>query len=328
MSPGPRGWGIGVVALAGVLALLALAPIDRAASRAWESGRAVALTFDDLPVTPVDGGCDPALARYVTARLLAALGEARAPATGFVNGSRTCGEPPEALRDSLLGAWLDAGHDLGNHTWSHPDLHRVSLSTYLADVERGAAFVETLLQDRGRRLVWFRHPFLHAGDTPAKKEGLADRLAERGWRVAPVTIDNQEWVYAYVYERAREAGDEALAERVAAAYLDHVEQAFAYFEARSVDVLGREIPQVLLLHANRLNADRLDELVVRIRARGYRIVPLAEALRDPAYDRPDPYLGSGGPSWIERWGVSEGEPAGEGPREDPWVREAYRGLSR
>jgi hypothetical protein len=69
-------------------------------------------------------------------------------------------------------------------------------------------------------------------------------------------------------------------------------------------------------------------LVDRIRARGYRIVPLAEVLRDPAYDRPDSYLGSSGPSWIERWAVSEGEPAGEGPREDPWVREVYRSLGR
>ena len=288
--------------------------------------RAVSLTFDDLPITGVDGVCSGAVARDVTRKILLALWRAAAPATGFVNASRGCGAPFADLRDPVLEAWLDAGHDLGNHTWSHPDLVRIPLSTYLEDVGRGAAPVDSLLRLRGRRLVWFRHPFLHAGDTPAKKAGLERHLEQQGWRVAPVTVDNQEWVYAYVYHRALERGDSALATRVSAAYLDHVDEAFAYFESRSREVLGREIPQVLLLHANRLNADLLDALLARLRARGYRFVSLEEALGDPAYAVADPYLGRGGPSWIERWAVRGGGEAREGPREHPWVAESYDRL--
>ena len=116
----------------------------------------------------------------------------------------------------------------------------------------------------------------------------------------------QEWVYAYVYQAARARADAELAARVADAYLDHIDDAFGYFETRSREVVGREMPQVLLLHANRLNADLLEPLLARVRARGYRFVELAEAMEDPVYAREDPYVGRGGPSWIERWGVAAG----------------------
>ncbi|HJU86272.1 MAG TPA: polysaccharide deacetylase family protein, partial [Gemmatimonadota bacterium] len=286
--------------------------------------RAVALTFDDLPMS--GGPCDAAAAREITGGILEALAAADAPAVGFVNASRTCGEPATGLRDEVLEAWIDAGHDLGNHTWSHPDLERTPLAAYLEDVDRGAAPVDSLLRRRGRRLVWFRHPFLHAGDTPEKKAGLAAHLAQSGWRVAPVTVDNQEWVYAWVYQAALARADTALAARVADAYLDHVDDAFAYFEARSREVVGREVPQVLLLHANRLNADLLEQLLGRVRARGYRFVDLSEAMEDPVYAREDPYVGRGGPSWIERWGIAAGAEPSPGPREHPWVAESYQRL--
>jgi peptidoglycan/xylan/chitin deacetylase (PgdA/CDA1 family) len=279
-------------------------------------------------MTASGGSCEPTLAREVTGRILAALDRAAAPAAGFANASRGCGVPFAELLDPVLVAWLDAGHELGNHTWSHPDLERTPLGTYLDDVRRGAAPVDSLLRLRGRRLVWFRHPFLHAGDAPAKKQGLASYLEANGWRVAPVTVDNQEWVYAYVYNAALERGDSALARRAADAYLDHIDDAFAYFEARSREVLGREIAQVLLLHANRLNADLLDALLARLRARGYRFVDLEEALVDPAYAVADPYLGRGGPSWIERWSSGRGGVARQGPREHPWVAESYDRLRR
>jgi peptidoglycan/xylan/chitin deacetylase (PgdA/CDA1 family) len=287
--------------------------------------RAVALTFDDLPMTAVDGACDAEVAREVTREILDALAREEAPATGFVNASRTCGQPVDALRDPVLEAWLDAGHDLGNHTWSHPDIVRIPLEAYLEDVRMGAAPVDSLLRRRGSRLAWFRHPFLHAGDTPAKKAGLARYLDDNRWRVAPVTVDNQEWVYAYVYHVALARGDAPLAARVAEAYIDHLDAAFAHFEVRSRAVLGREVPQVLLLHANRLNADHLGMLLDRIRARGYVFQRLEQVMKDPAYAREDRYLGRRGPSWIERWAAQGGE-APQGPREHPWVAELYDRL--
>jgi len=314
-----RGLSVLVVALLGATASVR-------AAEAQTTERRVALTFDDLVMTPEVGGCVPAVARAVNDKILEGLRRAEAPATGFVNASRTCNMDPALLRDPLLESWLDAGHVLGNHTWSHPDLEWTDLDVYLADALRGGEALQSLLAPRGAAVEWFRHPLLHAGDTSEKKKGLTRFLQDRGWRVAPVTVDNQEWVYAYVYHVALRRGETDLAGRVAEAFLDHTDGAFEYFERRSREVVGREIAQVLLLHANRLVADHIDDILALIRARGYRFVSLAEAVADPAYERGDPWLGEGGPSWIERWAVAGGGEARQGPREDAWVAEEFRRL--
>ena len=45
----------------------------------------------------------------------------------------------------------------------------------------------------------------------------------------------------------------------------------------------REIPQILLLHANEINGRLLGPMLELLAARGYRFVPLDEVLADPAY---------------------------------------------
>jgi hypothetical protein len=130
----------------------------------------------------------------------------------------------------VLEAWLDPA--TSSATTPGPIPISRTLCRRTEDVAKGAALLDSP-SGPGRRLVWFRHPFLHAGDTPAKKQGLASYLEENGWRVAPVTVYNQEWVYAYVYHAALERGDSALSRRVGEAYLDHIDGAFAYFEERS-----------------------------------------------------------------------------------------------
>ena len=62
-----------------------------------------------------------------------------------------------------------------------------------------------------------------------------------------------------------------------------MESVVAFFEERSVEVVGREFPQVLLIHANQLNADLMPELLAMFRQRGYTFVTLDQALADAAY---------------------------------------------
>ena len=102
--------------------------------------------------------------------------------------------------------------------------------------------------------------------------------------MAPVTIDNSDWIFASAYAKSSDESDRRMMERIAAAYLPYMEEKFAYYEKQSMDLLGYEIRQVLLLHANALNADWFDELAKR---RGYRFIPLKQALEDKAYGSPD-----------------------------------------
>lgn len=80
--------------------------------------RTVALTFDDAPGAFLDTAL--AAARSANERLLAALAAADAHATAFVNEDKLLGSDARA---DILRRWVRAGHDLGNHTYSHADLH-------------------------------------------------------------------------------------------------------------------------------------------------------------------------------------------------------------
>jgi hypothetical protein len=92
---------------------------------------------------------------------------------------------------------------------------------------------------------------------------------------------------------------------------------FGFYEQQSRSLLGYELPQVLLLHANRLNAQHLDDLIRMMRSRGYTFVSMAEAMQDPAYQRRAAYTDAAGISWIQRWAMTEGRP-----------REFYQGEPR
>jgi peptidoglycan/xylan/chitin deacetylase (PgdA/CDA1 family) len=273
------------------------------------------VTFDDLPGVSVIGEGTAAI-ETMTARLLAAIRAAGVPAIGFVNEDKLLvSGDRDPRRVALLRSWLDGGLDLGNHTFSHPDLHRVALSAFEADVVRGEEVTGTLLAERGRRLRYFRHPFLHTGRDLDAKESLERFLAARGYAIAPVTHDNADWIFARAYANAAARGDPAAQARIADAYVPYMEAKFDYFERQSRALFRREIPQILLVHANALNADRFGELAAMMRRRGYRFVPLAEALADGAYESPDAYVGPGGITWLHRWALTRGGAASVLPGE-------------
>ena len=115
------------------------------------------------------------------------------PVTAFVNAGRLCdGLDPGSLV-ALLTLWVEAGAELGNHTFSHPSLDSVTLEQYIADIKLGEPAVESA---QGKSPRYFRHPFLRRGATNAKKEGLEAFLKEAGYIEAPVTLDNSEWMFA------------------------------------------------------------------------------------------------------------------------------------
>jgi hypothetical protein len=102
-----------------------------------------------------------------------------------------------------------------------------------------------------------------------------------------------------------------------------MESVVAAFEAGAVALAGREFPQVLLLHANELNADMMPDLLAMFRRRGYKFVTLDEALADDVYRSPENYVGRGGFSWIHRWTLTKGLRTTPEPEPPDWVKAAY-----
>lgn len=282
--------------------------------------RRMVVTFDDLPaVAQVDDGLFSTHER-ITTRLVATIAEHRIPVIGFVNEAKLVTDgATDPRRVALLRRWMDAGLELGNHGYAHVDLHTTPLDAWLADVARGDSVLRTLAQTSGQRPRFFRHPFLHTGRSLEDRRRSEEVLAARGYRVAPVTIDDQDWLFAAAYDYAPDAATRA---RLADEYVRYMEAITAYYEQQSTALFGREIPQVLLVHANNLNADHFGRVAEMLRGRGYQFIPMAQALDDPAYASADTFTGAGGISWIHRWALTQGKRgaffAGE-PEIVPWV---------
>ena len=278
--------------------------------------RSVAVTIDDLPA--VRSG-DLGAMRAITEKLLDRLARNEISVVGFVTEGKLAVPREERQRAGLLEAWLVAGHDLGNHTYSHPWLYDTPLEEFEADVIRGEAVTSRLLAERGRRLRYFRHPRLNTGPDAETKVAFETFLAERGYTIAPVTIDNDEYVYALAYFNAIVNTDSALMARIGEDYVRYMAEVFEFYETLSLELLEREPTQVLLLHANRLNADHMDGLVDMLRDRGYRFVALDAALEDAAYGLPDEYVGRMGLSWLMRWAITMGMEPGDQPEVPDWI---------
>jgi len=289
-------------------ALLALASVSFSENQATSKkplDREIAVTFDDLPAVSTQR--DIGTWKEITTKLLKTILSNRIPAIGFVNENKLISEGQrDEARVGLLRMWINAGLELGNHTYSHRSLNTAPLDEFESDAIRGEQTVQALLAENGKKLRYFRHPFLHTGRSLETKKAFESFLGGRGYRIAPVTIDNSDWIFARAYDNAHDAKDDRAMKQVADAYVPYMERKIDYWERQSVALFGREIKQILLVHANSINADHFDDMARMLRNRGYRFITLDEALKDNAFTSADTFTGAAGISWIHRWAITRG----------------------
>lgn len=267
--------------------------------------QSIAVTIDDLPAVTTQRTLEAR--KDITKRLLGHIRRANVPAIGFVNENKLYrnGKPAEE-EIALLKMWLDAGLELGNHTYSHRSLNQIPIADYKADLLKGETITKELLKAKGREIRFFRHPYLQTGRTMEIKADLDAFLKENGYTIAPITFDNGDYIFARAYDNARDKNDKALMKRVGEAYVPYMEAKLAYWEQQSQKVFGRNMSHTLLLHANSINAEYFDDLAAMMKKRGYKFVSLEEALKDEAYSLPDTYIGPAGISWLHRWPREKG----------------------
>jgi len=124
-------------------------------------------------------------------------------------------------------------------------------------------------------------------------------------------------MYAALYTRPE------FRDRVSREYVPYMESVVAFFESRSVELVGREFPQVLLIHASQMNAELMPDLLAMLRRRGYTFVSLDQALGDSTYQLPEDDAGPGGFSWIHRWSRTKGLPPKGEPEPPAWVMDNW-----
>jgi ketosteroid isomerase-like protein len=200
----------------------------------------------------------------------------------------------------ILAAWLDAGHELGSHSSSHPNFTTTSLLDYLADVEKARLGLGAFLSARGRELRFFRFPMLNEGDTREKLAGMRAVLSERGIRNLTVTIDTQDWSFAQPWVDAERKDDRAAMKRIGEEFQDAMRVSVRHHERHGDRLFGRTTPQILLLHANAVGAAQWDSLFSWLEETGHRFAPVDEVLADPAFAEPHEFVFRQGVSLWDR----------------------------
>jgi peptidoglycan/xylan/chitin deacetylase (PgdA/CDA1 family) len=286
----------------------------------------ICISFDDLPVVSY-GITDTLYQKELIFKLINSLTSKKIPAIGFVNEMKLYEKDSlNHFQIRLIENWVNNNLDLGNHTYSHPDYNSVTFNEYARDIINGAKISSELLKTHGRELMYFRHPFLHVGNTKSKADSLEEFLKNNGYTVAPVTVDNEDYLFALAYKRALAKNDIELAKRIGTDYISYMEEKIIYYEQQTIELFGRNICQILLVHASALNSDYIGSLINMLGNRQYTFVSISEALTDPAYLTPVSVYGNRGISWIDKWALSQGK-KGDFSRNDPKTPDYIRRLA-
>jgi cellulose synthase/poly-beta-1,6-N-acetylglucosamine synthase-like glycosyltransferase/peptidoglycan/xylan/chitin deacetylase (PgdA/CDA1 family) len=203
--------------------------------------KTVVLTFDDGP--------DPTW----TPRIRAVLDHYGTPGTFFVTGQQIARHP------GVLRRVVRSGHEIGVHTFSHPDLATRSASA----VDRELALTQLALAGAaGINTSLMRMPY---SSVPSALDdsawSVARRLGEKGYVLAFIDQDTNDW---------RRPGARAIA------------------EAATPRVPGRGA--VVLLHDaggdRSQTVEALKTLIPRLKAQGYRFTTLADLVGTDSFTSP------------------------------------------
>ena len=189
------------------------------------AARRVAITIDDCPV--VNEMTDLGNFQRITNGLVGSFQVEKVPVTTFINERQLNVPGQRDARAAVVEQWLNAGFELGNHTYSHPSANNVPVDQFQDDIVKGEVITRAILERRGQQLVWLRYPYLHSGTTAETHQAIVDFLEQRKYRVAPVTVDYADYSFAGAYTRELRRGNIEVAERIKQAYLDQVDVGFA-----------------------------------------------------------------------------------------------------
>jgi peptidoglycan/xylan/chitin deacetylase (PgdA/CDA1 family) len=274
-----------------MLRLLALCAAT--ALTATAHAQSVAFTFDDGPQLEETPLLSP---QQRNQSLLDALAAHKVSAALFV----TCGNGADQPAGyALAQAWGRAGHAIGNHTMTHPDLNStdVTLAQYQQEITDCDRITSTLPGYQ----KWFRFTFLREGKTPEKLQGMRTFLQQTGYRNGYVSLDTSDWRLDEKLNEVLRANPKADLTPIRQAYLSHLRQRADAYRDMSRQLVGRDIPQVLLLHHNLINALWLKDAIQQFKDMGWTIITPAEAFADPIYQQP-PEKQNGGQSLL--WSIA------------------------
>lgn len=196
----------------------------------------VALTFDDGP--------DPAY----TPAILDILKAKKVPATFFLIGANIEAHP------GIVQRMLAEGHEVGNHTFTHPNLAETSTEAVKLELNATQRIFEALT---GYSMHLFRPPYLGDAEPASEEEIIPVKVAQNlGYIIVGVHVDPLDW------------------------QVPTVDQMQKRIEAAITDPNPEMRGNIIMMHDS--GGDRsqtvkiLPGLIDKMRARGYEFVPVSE----------------------------------------------------
>jgi peptidoglycan/xylan/chitin deacetylase (PgdA/CDA1 family) len=235
------------------------------------------MTCDDAPCVPArDGEAPSDPGRLDTVRKVLEEHGLR-HCVAFVIGSEA------RAGAGAIARWLDAGYEVGNHTFRHRRASETTPEEYLADVDlcdRELAAIGALRPGATR---YFRFPYLDRGRTAEDRARIRAGLRERGHVTVHATVDFYDHRYEGAMERARREGDERRAARIEDRYARVAAESLRYRAALMARVRGRPVVHVPYFHVGPTSSRSLPKLLRHLAAMGAVALPVAEALADPTH---------------------------------------------
>jgi len=242
----------------------------------------IAFTFDD-PKT--DGGAGLSW-EQIDEGIMDALAKRKIKAVLFVCGKRV----DSAAGQSLVAAWDRAGHDIGNHSYSHLDFNASGdagsggAGVTLAEFEADALKNEPLIRPCSHFVRLFRYPYFKEGDTVEKRDGMRSFLRQHGYRIGRATIDASDWAISGRLEKRKKENPQADLAAYRDFFLQHIWERAQFYDSLARRVLGHPVRHTVLLHHNALNALFLDPLIAMFVSKGWKPIDAQRAYSDPVYD--------------------------------------------
>ncbi|MGA8273453.1 MAG: polysaccharide deacetylase family protein [Candidatus Sulfotelmatobacter sp.] len=250
----------------------------------------LAITMDDLPL---NGSLPPGVTRAENTKNVLEIFKKRhvPPVYGFINAKKLEGNEDGA---EALKLWA-AKEPIGNHTYSHMDLEQNTAEAFEREIEEDEPVLELLnlgapKQEAMNNWRWLRYPYLHEGDTVEKRRAVRAYLKTRGYRIAQVTLDWEDYLWNTAYARCAAKNDTKSIAWLRSSYLSTASEFLDLGREQAKLIYGHEISYVLLMHLGAFSSTILPDALDLLKKKGFQLVTLGEAESDAAYDS-DPDVG-------------------------------------
>jgi peptidoglycan/xylan/chitin deacetylase (PgdA/CDA1 family) len=239
--------------------------------------------MDDLPV---NGMLPPGVTRAETTKNVLAILKKRhvPPVYGFVNAKKLEGNADGA---EALKLWA-AAEPVGNHTYSHMDLEQNPAEAFEREIEENEPALELLAAKDNWH--WLRYPYLREGDTVEKRRAVRAYLKARGYRIAQVSLDWEDYLWNGAYARCAAKNDAKSIAWLRSSYLNTASEFLDLGREQAKLIYGHDINHVLLMHLGAFSSAILPEALDLLKKKGFKLVTLEEAESDAAYEG-DPDVG-------------------------------------